>query len=385
MDSALTLQVLNELFLRRSPSRGRGLVADDAEDDDRKRRRNYKDLEAVHLTGCVSAILVGALIEFVSIHLLLSDEDRQDGRRARPRLVRREEPFTLPGLQRLCLRDLSCTRVPPEFLAAFGDQARSLALAQCIRLTEKRLKTFLICASAAAQIEELTLYGDATFPSPLSTEDLGELRILSVASCFTSGELTDLDLSSDPITKELSCDSKAVNVEVLTPLYTPPYTSILNMAPVVRQDPTRVCVIELSVLALGGLSGVADHPEQRKSGLIWTADLERCHPLHKEIDRLADANGNYTRGSTKANHGDIWDGGMVWCASEHGTFKWNHPSRYPEGDLLRIAGPTETTTFKGRGQGRTNANHGDINSRDGGMVWRTRQHSKSINDQMRHS
>ncbi|KAF9236748.1 hypothetical protein BU15DRAFT_89034 [Melanogaster broomeanus] len=397
MDGALTLRVLNELFLRGSPSRGRGLVANDAEDDDRKRRRDCKDLESVDLTGCVSAVFVSALTEFVNMHLLPSDEDRRDGRRARSRLVRREEPATFPGLQRLCLRgvksiqpqiltpfvlafpslthlDLSCTRVPPEFLAAFGDSSarlRSLALARCIRLTGESIKTFLIHAPAAAQIEELTLYGDATFPSPLSTEDLEE--IVSLAPCFTRGELTYLDLSSAPITKELLCDvfrpqpklrslglsyipdlelaaiaqfirSKAANVEVLTlvstspeldwgnggggmgaprgsarqasvalhtqfisPLCTPHYTSILSTASVMRQAPTRLRVIELSVLALAGLGvGAGAWRIIRSKGsrgwYVDTAsgwvggelkrDLERCHPLRKEMDRLADANGN---------------------------------------------------------------------------------------------
>ncbi|KAF9223874.1 hypothetical protein BS17DRAFT_802344 [Gyrodon lividus] len=290
MDGALTLPVLNELFLRGSPSRGRGrpsrgrgLIANDAndlEEDERERRQDCKDLEAIDLTGCVSAVFVSALTEFVNMHLLpldgessgSEDEDRWDERHSRSsRSVRlaREEPLTFPGLQRLCLRgvksiqphiltpfvlafpslthlDLSATRVTPELLTALGGlsaKLRSLALARCIRLTGECIKTFLIHAPAAAQIEELTLYGDRTFPSPLSTEDLAE--IFSLAPCFTSGELTYLDLSSAPITKELLRDvcrpqpklrslglsyipdleldviaqfikSKAINVEVLT-------------------------------------------------------------------------------------------------------------------------------------------------------------------------
>jgi hypothetical protein len=238
-------------------------------------------------------------------------------------------------------------------------------------LTGESIKRFLIHAPAAARIEELSLYGDRTFPSPLSTEDVE--AILSQAPCFTSGELTYLDLSSVPITKELLCDvfkpqpklrslglsyipdlelaaiaqfikSKATNVEVLTlistspeldwgragaprgsalqasvalhtqfigPLCTPPYTSILTTAPVVRQAPTRLRVIELSVPALAGLGAGAGAWRiiRSKGGRGWYVDtasgwvggelkrdLTLCHPLRKEMDRLADANGNVSGG-----------------------------------------------------------------------------------------
>ncbi|KIJ12811.1 hypothetical protein PAXINDRAFT_177115 [Paxillus involutus ATCC 200175] len=422
MDGALTLDVLNELFLRGSPSRGRGrpsrgrgLVANDAndlEEENRERRQDCKDLEAVDLTGCVSAVFVSALTEFVNMRLLSSDgessgsedEDRRDSGRSRgSRSVRfaREEPLTFPGLQRLCLRgvksiqphiltpfvlafpslthlDLSATRVTPELLAALGGSSaklRSLALARCIRLTGGSIKNFLIHAPAAARIEELTLYGDRTFPSPLSTEDLGD--IFSLAPCFTSGELTYLDLSSAPITKELLHDvcrpqpklrslglsyipdlelgtiaqfilSKAANVEVLTlistspeldwgragagmgaprgsarqaslalhsqvigPLCTPPYVSILSTTPIVPQARTRLRVIELSVPALTGLGAGAGMWRiiRSKGGRGWYVDtasgwvggelkreLPTGHPLRQEMERLADANGNVSSG-----------------------------------------------------------------------------------------
>ncbi|KIJ67077.1 hypothetical protein HYDPIDRAFT_109078 [Hydnomerulius pinastri MD-312] len=421
MDGALTLPVLNELFLRGTPSRdrgrpsrGRALIASDADDhdeEDRERRRECKDLEAVDLTGCVSAVFVGALTEFVNMHLLPSDgdssssedEDRRDDRRSRSsRSVRfaREEPLTFPGLQRLCLRgvksiqphiitpfvlafpslthlDLSATRVTPELLTALGDSTvnlRSVALARCIRLTGESIKTFLVRAPAAAQIQELTLYGDRTYPSPLSIDDLRE--IFTLAPCFTSGELTYLDLSSAPLTRELLHDvcrpqpklrslglsyiqdleldviaqfieSKASNVEVLTlvstspelewgragagmgaprgsarqasialhtqvirPLCTPPYTSILSPQPV-AQPPTRLRVIELSVPALGGLGAGAGTWRiiRSKGGRGWYVDtasgwvggelkrnLAIDHPLRMEMDRLADANGNVSSG-----------------------------------------------------------------------------------------
>lgn len=420
MDGALTSSVLNELFLRgclsrgrRRPSRGRGLIANDydPEEDERERRRDCKALEAVDLTGCVSAVFVGAVTEFVNTHLLhdgdssgSEDEERTDSRRSRTSLVvrfAREEPLTFPGLHRLCLRgvksiqphiltpfvlafpslthlDLSATRATPELLGALGDSSirlRSLALARCIRLTGESIKDFLIRTPAAAQIQELTLYGDRTFPSPLSTEDLDE--IFALAPCFTSGQLTYLDLSSAPITSELLRDvcrpqpklrslglsyipelgleaittfikTKAVNVEVLTlistspeldwgragggmggprgcarqasialhtqvigPLCTPPYTSILSPKAVVPQAPTRLRVIELSIPALTsiGLGAGTWRTIRSKGGRGWYVDtaigwvggelrrqLPADHPLRVEMERLADANGNISSG-----------------------------------------------------------------------------------------
>src|SRR5258708_4720398 len=83
MDGALSLNVLNELLLRGSasrergrPTRGRGLVvidSNDTEEEDRERRRDCKDLEAMDLTGCVSAVFVSALTEFVNTHLIHQD------------------------------------------------------------------------------------------------------------------------------------------------------------------------------------------------------------------------------------------------------------------------------------------------------------------------
>ncbi|KAG1733624.1 uncharacterized protein EDB91DRAFT_1148462 [Suillus paluster] len=289
MDGALSLPVLTELLLRGSasrgggrPTRGRGIVVDDFEEEDRERRRDCKNIQAMDLTGCVSAVFVSALTEFVNTHLLHEDESssgsddegRRQIRRARARFMQ-EEPLTFPGLQRLGLRgvksiqprilmpfvlafpslthlDLSATRVTPELLTALGNSTiclRSLALARCIHLTGTCIRDFLVRAPAAAHIQELTLYGDRTFPSPLTTDDLNE--IISSAPCFTSGELTYLDLSSAPVTKELLLDvckplpklrslglsyipdlkldviarflkSKARNVEVLTLISTSP-------------------------------------------------------------------------------------------------------------------------------------------------------------------
>ncbi|KAI6108228.1 hypothetical protein F5141DRAFT_1121707 [Pisolithus sp. B1] len=344
MDGALTLPVLNELFLRGPssrvpgrPSRGRGLVDPNiADEEDHERRRDCSELEAVDFTGCVSAVFVSALTEFVGTHLspVINDtngEDHRDDRRHR-RAVRFEEdgPLTFSGLRRLSLRGVKS--IQPHVL----NSLRSLSLARCIRLTGESIKTFLIQAPAAAQIQELTLYGDQTFPSPLSTEDLEEL--FTLAPCFTSGELIYLDLSSSP--------TKAQNVEILTlistsqdlewnrtgggiemprstarqtslalhskiisPLCTPPLTSIL--APTVAQYPTRVRVIELSMPVLVGLGAGAGtwRTIRSKGGRGWYVDtasgwvggelvrgLPRDHPFRIEMNRLADANGNVNSG-----------------------------------------------------------------------------------------
>ncbi|KAG2107090.1 hypothetical protein BD769DRAFT_136159 [Suillus cothurnatus] len=360
MDGALSLPVLNELLLRGSasrgggrPTRGRGIVTEDPEEEDRERRREFKDLQAMDLTGCVSAVFVSALTDFVNTHLLhedeqsngSDDESRRQIRRARARFMQ-EEPLTFPGLQRLGLRgvksiqpqilmpfvlafpslthlDLSATRVTPELLIALGSSTvrlHSLALARCVHLTGTCIRDFLIRAPAAARIRELTLYGDQTFPSPLTTDDLAEM--ISSAPCFTSGELTYLDLSSAPVTKELLINvckpqpklrslglsyisglnldviaqflkNKAMNVEVLTlvqtspdldwgrvgpaaprgsaqqammalhsqvigPLCTPPYVSTLcSQTVVIPPSPTRLRVIELSAPALAALGAGA--------------------------------------------------------------------------------------------------------------------------------
>ena len=293
----------------------------------------------------------------------------------------------LPGLQRLGLRgvksiqpqilmpfvlsfpslthlDLSGTRVTPELLYALVAsqtvRLQSLALARCVMLTGESLKDFLVDAPAATQIRELTLYGDRTFPSPLSENDLHQ--ILALAPCFISGELLYLDLSSAPVTKELLQDvckpqlklrslglsyipdlelnaiadfvkTKTPNVEVLTlvgtspalehrgsarhasvtlhtkiirPLSTPPFSLTVKASPL-----TRVRVVELSVPILSSLGAGAGawRIVRSKGGRGWYVDtssgwvdgvlmrdLSENHPLRVELQRLADANGNVNSG-----------------------------------------------------------------------------------------
>jgi hypothetical protein len=301
MDGALTLPVLKELFLRGKPSRGRhrtsrgrGLSkiagAADTDEEDRERRQDCKELEAIDFTGCVSAVFVGALTEFVTTQLLPSrnhsdessnnssseDEVLSSRPRARSARIARDEPLTFPGLQRLSLRgvksvtsyilmpfvlsfpslthlDLSCTRTTPDLLAALGRsetvRLHSLSMGRCPMLTGESIANFLIHSPVAAGIHELSLYGDMTYSSPLSTRELHD--IFNFAPCFVSGTLVYLDLSSSPLKKDILLDvcrpqpslrslglsyipdlelkaivefvrSKAPNVEILTLIATSP-------------------------------------------------------------------------------------------------------------------------------------------------------------------
>lgn len=248
MDGALTLTVLNELFLRGVPSGGRGrptrgralIDTHDADEEDRERRRECKDLEAVDLTGCVSAVFVNAFTEFVNTHLLTpqesdaSGDEGTDGRRSRHSFhCTPDEPLTFPGMLRLGLRgvksilpnylepfvlafpslthlDLSGTRVTAEILEALGEsltvRLKSLALARCIKLSSESIRNFLVDSPVTSQLTELNLYGDMTYYSPLTEEHLGD--IFTLAPCFLSGELVYLDMSSAPITQELLDDCK---------------------------------------------------------------------------------------------------------------------------------------------------------------------------------
>lgn len=240
MDGALTQSVLNELFLRGAPSGGRGRPSrgrsyfdmSDAEEEDRERRRECKDLEAVDLTGCVSAVFVNAFNEFVNTHIMPAEpeshsEEEGDGRRTR-RIRFVDEPLTFPGLQRLGMRgvksilprflgpfllafpslthlDLSGTRVTPEILDSLGDsptvRLKSLALARCVKLSSESVRDFLVYSPVTAELKELNLYGDMTYVPPLSPEHL--LEVVTTAPCFLSGELQYLDISGAPLTKEI--------------------------------------------------------------------------------------------------------------------------------------------------------------------------------------
>ncbi|VDC02700.1 unnamed protein product [Peniophora sp. CBMAI 1063] len=226
MDGALTLPVLKELFLRgsgtagrhRPTRRGRTTLADDAELDDdvdpeeAARRRECRELNALDFTGCVSAVFVNALTELSRIYFA---EDSPN-------------PILLYGLHRLSFRgakslpsaslhglvlnspylthlDLSGTRVEPALLDRLASSTTlrlySLSLSRCVRLTGHSIHKFLMHAPGARTICELNLYGDGTYPCPLSGDELREL--VSRAPCFTSGMLRYLDLSSAPLDADI--------------------------------------------------------------------------------------------------------------------------------------------------------------------------------------
>ncbi|KAF8896267.1 hypothetical protein BD779DRAFT_1494941 [Infundibulicybe gibba] len=424
MDGALTLPVLNELFLRGSPSRGRGrpsrgrdlFVFDPhgVEEEERERRRECKELEAVDLTGCVSAVFVNALTDFVNTHLLPPNPEHDDEPSERRRSPLFHEPLSFPGLQRLGLRgvksmiprilapfllsfpslthlDLSGTRVTPDIIKSLGDsptvRLQSLALARCIRLTSASIKELLVDSPVTSGLIELNLYGDMTYSSPLTEDDLRD--IVTLAPCFTSGELRYLDISSTPLTKDIMLTAfkpqpqlrslglshiphlelkvvtefmrvKASQVEVLTlvgtspeldcgfrtgatgnldgtprgsarqssislhthmirPLCTPPFSFSLSSTPSTpKPPPTRLRVIELSTIMLGGLGAGAGSWKivRSKGGRGWYVDtasgwvaefgsghgsvlrrdLEATHPLRAEMEKLSEANGNVSSG-----------------------------------------------------------------------------------------
>ncbi|KAL5504152.1 hypothetical protein ACEPAH_8225 [Sanghuangporus vaninii] len=237
MDGALNLSVLKELFLRGSPCRGRGrssrarsLLADGADDQeelDSERRKECKDLVAVDLTGCVSAIFFNAIRDFVLTYINVDAANSSDDELGRSSYAHRgaKEPTQFPGLQRLGLfgvktiqpdilhpfvlafpslthLDLSNTRVASDLLEALGSSTtvrlEVLALARCMRLTGESITNFLVNSPVTRNLRHLNLYGDVTYPSPLTHDQLTQL--ITQAPCFTSGALEYLDLSSAKLT-----------------------------------------------------------------------------------------------------------------------------------------------------------------------------------------
>ncbi|KZT29879.1 hypothetical protein NEOLEDRAFT_1106557 [Neolentinus lepideus HHB14362 ss-1] len=361
MDGALTLPVLKELFLRGSTLRGRrsrGHAPDflDTDEEDKERLRDCKEIEAADFTGCVSAVFVRSLTEFVNTYLTFAPDVDADSAAGR---MSRDSTHVLHGLERLGFYgakslapsvlhqfilacpslthlDLSCTRITPDLLTALAGSTirlHSLSLGRCVRLTGESLRDFFITADAARQIRELSLYGDATFPCPLSD---GELRdVFSRAPCITSGKLRYLDLSSARLTRELLLDvlpaqpqlrclglsyisylpldviaeflktktpqvevlalastspelgygqvrvppraaSLALHAKIIRPLCTVPVSFSLS-APVSvpAQPPTRLRVIELSPTLLGGLGAGAGtwRVVKSKGGRGWYVDV----------------------------------------------------------------------------------------------------------------
>ena len=230
MDGALSFSVLKELLLRGSACRGRGRrgrsLTIETDDDDLERRKECKDLTAIDFTGCISAIFFSALNEFVKEYIEVGDSgsssEGEGGGRGTP--SSRKVPLQFPGLQRLGLMgvrsvrsdvlesfilafpnlthlDLSCTRVSPELLASLASsetlRLEALALSRCTRLTGDSITDLLVHGRCTFGLKQLNLYGDATYPSPLTADHLSTL--LTQAPCFTSGALEYLDLSSSPL------------------------------------------------------------------------------------------------------------------------------------------------------------------------------------------
>lgn len=373
MDGALSLSVLKELFLRGSPSRGRGrssrgrvFNADNTEDSDEldaERRRECKDLVAVDFTGCVSAIFFNALREFVLTYISVEEASSGDETgRDTPSHRSPREPLQFPGIQRLGLLgvktiqpeilhpfvlafpslthlDLSSTRVSPALLESLGasDTVRLevLALARCTRLTGDSITEFLVNSRCTRGLKQLNIYGDATYISPLSAENL--TRLITCAPCFISGALEYLDLSSAPLNashlvafsaqprlRSLGLSyipglplraiadflrTRAPAVEVLTlistspelaipasgkcfnasmalhtlfiqPLCMPPSYLCLGLDPVsdalaAQETPTRLRVLELSMPLLNGLGAGAGTWRiiRSKGGRAWYVDV----------------------------------------------------------------------------------------------------------------
>ncbi len=221
------------------------------EDEEWERRGRSAKLEALDLTGCVSGVFGEGMERFISgwldepgegyegVKEMLGDDEpveRVTNSRRRSIAVKGIDGFftsrewvhpLFTGLQRLSLRgcvtlsshniaslmaslpglthlDLSFTRVCPITLANLSEfpdmRLKSLSLARSSRLTSEAIRDFLIDAPAASCLEDLNLFGDQTYSSPLTPEDLWE--IITKAPCFKSGNLRYLDLSSSPITSD---------------------------------------------------------------------------------------------------------------------------------------------------------------------------------------
>lgn len=258
VDSSLTLPVLTELFFRGYERPAHPYSAEQEEIDGQssgthhvveyvpyepetdeeqwERRATFSQMEALDFTGCVSKVFGESLVRFVQGWLVPPHETDERGRSR----GRQHEPAnasvastawvrpSFPGLKRLSLRgcvtlspgtiaallaccpslthlDLSFTRVSPESLQVLASQPDlrlvALSLARSTRLTSESLRDFLLHAPCAATIIDLNLYGDQTYESPLTPEDLG--IIVRYAPCFQAGQLRYLDMSAAPFTAEL--------------------------------------------------------------------------------------------------------------------------------------------------------------------------------------
>lgn len=282
--------------------------------DEAERRAVAKPLEALDFCGCVGSIFVAALETFVRSEGLLPSSS--DGR-----LPRR----TFAGLRRLGLRgvmsvpsnilsalvlsfpnlthlDLTGTLCTPDLLERLSAQAsnaefgrgmrlKSLALSRCTRLTSTAIARFIIGPAydtivgsgdprstlstyyrggVCDELEELYLYGDKLFPTPLTEEDLH--FIVSSAPCFTSNaaNMTYLDLSSCPVTSRIlnrafanaggARSLRSLGLSHISGLpLSPLITFITSRAPNVEiLTLVNSCTEELSIAAFGSIGRVGE-------------------------------------------------------------------------------------------------------------------------------
>jgi len=75
---------------------------------------------------------------------------------------------------------------------------RALALGRCPSLTGESIEWLLTSGRSTYGLKHLSLYGDFTFPSPLTEDQLS--NIVLRAPSFVSGGFEYLDLSSNPLT-----------------------------------------------------------------------------------------------------------------------------------------------------------------------------------------
>jgi hypothetical protein len=361
MDGALSENVLLELLFRgrniRVPTmaqlavkQGKAFTADEIEQDNWARRRECVALEALDLCGCVSAVFIAAMSGLLEKYV---DNSRNAQESRRGRRGESAVNVSFPFMRRLGLRgaksiapnvletfvlafpnlthlDISGTRCTPELLDAIGAsdslRLKALSLGRCPALTGVSIEQLLVRGRSTRYVKHLSLYGDVTFPNPLSESEL--LNIVTKAPCFLSGSLVYLDLSSAKITestlksfseqpllrslglsyvenlplKEVASfvRDKCANIEILTlinttrellgpsarsislslhqliisPLAKPPFSFSLTDEKPQLPSPTRLRVIELSNTSLIGLGAGSDGWKivRSKGGRGWYVD-----------------------------------------------------------------------------------------------------------------
>ena len=205
VDSAITLDVLQEVFLRGGHGVGQ-LLSGSAT------ALQTIPVEAVDFCGCVSRTYIEALNAFITAHSL-SGHESQAQAAAFPHLRRlglynvlvASSSLTafvsaFPNLTHL---DLGNARATPALLTNLGASAtlrlQSISLSRCQMLDSASIHAFLTKSSpnVLADLTELNLYFDPTSSSPLNREHL--VDVVTTSQVFSSGRLRFLDLSTAPL------------------------------------------------------------------------------------------------------------------------------------------------------------------------------------------